>query len=85
VSRYQTRVVVVLKARDLELEADDDVAAYRSEWVHLGDDSHDELGITLEWPRDGVEMFIPWTSVLSVTRERCTCWDCRRAVEAAGA
>lgn len=50
---------------------------YPSEWVHEDGYSTDEDGCKLDWG-DGTYAYFPWTSVLRVDWDRCSCMDCRR-------
>ena len=69
-----TRVTVTLNRQGLEPGEE---PGYLSEWVHEDGYTFDEEGVRLDW-HDGVESYVPWTSVLRVDWEPCDCFDCQR-------
>lgn len=64
----------ILNRRELDPDEEPD---YLSEWVHEDGYSTDEDGVRLDW-HDGIESYVPWTSVLRVDFSPCECFECQR-------
>jgi hypothetical protein len=70
-------VVVIRQPPHPELDRED---GFEREWVHESEVTMDAFGVWLEWTDPPAKTLIPWSSVVRVDYEPCSCLDCRPSV-----
>src|SRR5439155_16882400 len=76
-SREQLAIVVI-RQPDREADSRD---GFERERAHAGEVTMDRFGVWLEWTDPPAKTLIPWSSVVRVDYEACSCLDCRPSVE----